>query len=1212
MIFLFLIVFSFIKSISSTYSQCNIYNNLTISRYNIHFNEQYYLNNNYLHEDINYYLFFYVLIISNTEVCNNSENIMGLLEPLLQNDTHLEIVKEILVDFFKPNNSYCIDIMTAISDEKNILLEELENKKNSNISEILNIFEEKEKIIESIIKFIKAYPGLMNLLYIFPKFNPDLNNIDKDQLENTFDSIINFLQKHIDLFDIMLKNTTNNDILYKFGIFVAKDKNNFLIELIEILCNANNAKVFVMFAPENSIKSFFQYAERHDNDLQYLYQTCKNNSAVLEMLPKLLSNIYNREYLMEILFSNEILLNDQDLIAIIVSIGFILIEGATNNENVILFLTDIVRGGFRVLLKNHEEIKNILSQKCFNLIQFAILGDFNNTNSKELNRNISNFFGYKFVTDTTKNSNDLLNYHICLDKPPINNYILIKETDQYNIVPAYIISSVDRTLDKYKELYKNSTQFESQYYLTSLCFPQGKNKNQDYYCTDEDYEYIMKYLLSFFTDIKNIDINTIHIKKNQEISDNIHLIKVFFAKLIPLYIILIPFIFNIIIFLCKSKKKDNINQILEDNEKENSDDDNIEQVEEKEEKEQEQEQEDNFVNENHNKDSKWLIILDKYFNFSTNLKELFNFDSENWYNFKGIRYIRGLTGLSIVLTILGQIYLILYNLPMKDYGQFQFYSLITSSYYTLFFIGLRYSPRILFSCSGFTLTYKYLKFLNSEVNNIFKFIFKQFYKYIILVLIILYMRHSYYYLISFLFGIKPITEIFNNNLLMVGESWEFILGLLGVKSFQINKIDSRVKHFLIDFFWMPFNELFFFLFGTILITIGHKFELRFDIFIIALIIILFISKIIIYTIYWNYNDNKIYTTLYYYIFEYGEIMLNPIFNLQYFLIGMFFGLINHSTEIGLIGEIDENEKDEEFQDNKKQIEKKEDITEIKDINEISQADQENNEKLELGTVKDNDNDNDDNEEEKINLNFDENKCLNQINKKNTKLNIDHKDEKWNEIPYLKIPFKFAVWNKTHKMKFFLSFLLIFLASTIILFIVFHYIIFSLNDIKEDNFPNKMNKISLKYIITNYLLNYIYLIDIDIVIFFVQWGFFILSIKQLFIGDFLNHKYWSFFIKFYFSFLLACNSTILYIFYESETVVKLNLFNLLLYFFIDCVLIFTTTVIIYISFEFPLKKIFKDIISKHNFKKEEENENEEENINNQEEKDNNEYNENDNE
>ena len=102
-------------------------------------------------------------------------------------------------------------------------------------------------------------------------------------------------------------------------------------------------------------------------------------------------------------------------------------------------------------------------------------------------------------------------------------------------------------------------------------------------------------------------------------------------------------------------------------------------------------------------------------------------------------------------------------------------------------------------------------------------------------------------------------------------------------------------------------------------------------------------------------------------------------------------------------------------------------------------------------------------------------------------------------------------------------------------------------------------------------------------------FYILYIKQKYIIGFFNHIYWTFFNKFYFSFIISCNSTILYIFFNSETVVKLNIYNLMLFFSIDSLLIFLTTIMINLSLEFPLKKLLKYLFSneyKINFENEE--------------------------
>jgi hypothetical protein len=89
-------------------------------------------------------------------------------------------------------------------------------------------------------------------------------------------------------------------------------------------------------------------------------------------------------------------------------------------------------------------------------------------------------------------------------------------------------------------------------------------------------------------------------------------------------------------------------------------------------------------------------------------------------------------------------------------------------------------------------------------------------------------------------------------------------------------------------------------------SIGYTCKLRFDFFIIFLALSLYIGKIIFYY-YIKGNNTYFYTTLYYYLFDFGIVMTNPLFNLSYFLIGMYFGLINYSIRKGII-DINENSK----------------------------------------------------------------------------------------------------------------------------------------------------------------------------------------------------------------------------------------------------------------------------------------------------------------
>ena len=52
--------------------------------------------------------------------------------------------------------------------------------------------------------------------------------------------------------------------------------------------------------------------------------------------------------------------------------------------------------------------------------------------------------------------------------------------------------------------------------------------------------------------------------------------------------------------------------------------------------------------------------------------------------------------------------------------------------------------------------------------------------------------------------------------------------------------------------------------------------------------------------------------------------------------------------------------------------------------------------------------------------------------------------------------------------------------------------------------------------------------------------------------------------------------ILYIFYQSETVIAVTIFNILLYSLISCFFVFLVVIIFYSFYEYPLRKIFKTL------------------------------------
>jgi hypothetical protein len=466
-------------------------------------------------------------------------------------------------------------------------------------------------------------------------------------------------------------------------------------------------------------------------------------------------------------------------------------------------LVDLSKGIVKVFLKVHVDELNI-TKNYVNLINNTVLKDYG-----LLNKTINQYFIYKALIDTTKGTNDLLSYDNCLNKPPIfdydNNVGSKQIRKKYGFVTTFILATVDRTKGSNINSFKSSTEIENNYFTINMCLPQGinygynsnENENGNYsHCEKDDYAKIIKYVLSIFSSINQMEVNPIPIllEENEENDWNNYVF-----QLIPFYIILIPFIIYIIIVLCKNcnnKIKKKNRKIIYDkliDYKLDYDD---------------EEKEENIEKRNIKKNSKLFELLNEFFNLNDNIKELFNFSTEttNFNNVSNLNYIGGLMGISIILTILGQIYLILYSLPMKDFGQSNFYELFNNYFiYPLFFIGLRYSPRIIFSCSGFTLSLKYLTFMEKKADNSLikftKFIFRQFHKYLLLLLIILFMRYSYYYLQTFFFGQRPIIELFKQNVLMVPEEpLEFFLSLFCIESFEFLKYDSIVRHCLTIFF----------------------------------------------------------------------------------------------------------------------------------------------------------------------------------------------------------------------------------------------------------------------------------------------------------------------------------------------------------------------------------------------------------------------------
>ena len=873
-----------------------------------------------------------------------------------------------------------------------------------------------------------------------------------------------------------------------------------------------------------------------------------------------------------------------------------------------------------------DQIKDLIqSSKCFDLIVNKIIYDYIKK-KKDLGSLVVYFsntlLGF-FI-----NKNNYFNFNNCLQKSETIPS-LASEGNPLNIHPIYFYLLVIDDLSYNKKL-KYSTFFEKYFFSYGICFIESgiimDNKvvdkiDENYFCEANDYVKIITLVLDILTDMNNITMEYFVLRDAHDNTPK----KIIQLHLIPFYILIIPLFIRFLLFIfkrmiIKNKPKGIIYHVSTSSLSDDDDD-----------KSKNNEElsgsiggESDINNKKDNKQNiipKWYKIITDIFSFEKNSKELFNFNVNNKSinNVLGLSYITSIIGISMILTVIGQTYFILFNSPIKNFGVWNFYETIYCLPYIMIFIGLRYSPRIIFSCSGYTLSYKYLSFIREKPKcYLITFLLLESHKYFLLILMVLFVKYSFYHIQIFASENSPGWELFKIKILYNQKTkWDILINFLTFKIQDIKIDHQRFNQDLFDYFWMPLNEVFFFIFGTILISLGHSLKLKIDYIIIVLILLLYVGKITYYKLY----SEEMYTTLYYYLFEYGKLMLNPIFNLSYFLIGMYFGLINYSIQKGVneanifsdyykILNIRETDKEEpqgqnitnfEYFKSKKSIER----NSINFFDDNFEEEIGNELKAEKSELDDLDNDtykksntskhsrpkinllqNDINEEDNI---FDI-KNIRKSTNNILKPNMHSKDsimsnKSFSEIkdmPFLIVPTNIVNLVRRTITSWFYIFLLILFPLLIMIFILaIYYFICKYSNIEkvDNNNENEYwEKLSLHKIITNKILNIFYLIDIEIVVLSVQLGFFFLFMKgQETINGFFSHIYWSFFSKSYFSFILVLSPVILFNFYDNDSVIKLNTFTIYLYSSINLFIIFFVTILIYGYLELPCKKILKFFI-----------------------------------
>ena len=861
-------------------------------------------------------------------------------------------------------------------------------------------------------------------------------------------------------------------------------------------------------------------------------------------------------------------------------------ENKDDDRNATFFLTNRVRNLVRKELRAFLNRTENVSQQCIDLLYTCYIHD-NKTNIEieeededidNINNDpISNFFITKLFDGATKHKNDLSTYDICL----YNNFSLpVKKSDLNDSYLIYFIMTLDESNRSKNETnaninngpidyyYSKALESEDILYIRAFCFPQNITQNGTA-CSDDDYYHFIKNLNSDLSDLlklKSASNITYFSLKDEKLSGAES-----FGKALPLIIISLQIVFILLRYpikylfkCCRGKKEEEKIKPLNDTNEEfnlkNKEDisDDIDS------------NNKNSFNKKKSIYPKWFRVFNKCFSLTDNFRELFNFslNSTDINNDSGLSYIRGLKSFSFFFLVFGLTLLSFINSFSKIYSKFLMHDFLSFLLYPLFFIGLRYSPRIIFSCSGYTLSFKFISYIqkNDSFFGLVKFILYQIHKYFMLFLFFIFQKFSLFILIRQGTESRPMWKYFEKNILNRPEGGKFLISFLDLTSIYKNGGDKRIDQTLIDYFWIPFNEAFFFFIGVIFLflgyRLGYKYRFRIDYFFLGLILINLIGKILYSYLRKTLEGEDYYATLYYYLFDYGTFMIRPFFNSTYYLIGMYFGFINYSVQKGITS----FNKTDSSQDKV--------MVDLQNMlsGEIDSKDEEKKEE------------NNETEKEEI------------------------RDELI-KMPFLKSGVSIIMWIKSNKIK---TRIIGIITTVLLFFFVFSHHIYYYSTItseykslknelreirinQEDNeelsemlnntyIDERYQKMEDLLLMGNYIkngfVNFMYRIDIELVILLIQTLLFILYFRgKNFVNDFFCHIFWTVFNKPYYSIILTANPLILYIFYQNETKIILNFFNVTLYSIIGGTLSFIFGLILYLFFELPYKRLIHYLLSK---------------------------------
>ena len=342
--------------------------------------------------------------------------------------------------------------------------------------------------------------------------------------------------------------------------------------------------------------------------------------------------------------------------------------------------------------RTYDRTNNSLAMACVDVFESI----FNDTNSKKYK-----FYMNKLIQDSSKGVNELSTYANCKKR----KYGFEEEEFKGDNITYYLVTIVDKT----HNLQLTGTDYEENWNMFGICLPPCLNYSllvnttlyefleleKGYNLTEKNYTDDKGEIIKY--NVTNCPIEDVVYFYREHKNSPIE-IGVFVIILLLVIVQMLWIVFNCVpFFLFKScfKRNDNDDTAISYGKSKG---------------EQSSESNPDIPKRYNRHEFKQFKIS---FSLSQNWDLLFN-QNTGLTNYSGLTYIKGLRGFSIIFYCFGVVLYVLYNSPVSIYVENTFIEMLRSFLFSIFYIGLRYSPRILLSCSGYCLVYKLFSYLDEN------------------------------------------------------------------------------------------------------------------------------------------------------------------------------------------------------------------------------------------------------------------------------------------------------------------------------------------------------------------------------------------------------------------------------------------------------------------------------------------------------------------